>query len=170
MIRILMTIAVIGFTEHVVFAGSGIYGPTQETELVVAYFGAMNCGPCRMPGMKEAVAEAQRTFAARAKMAGHRFATMGVAVDRDVQRGIEYLDAFGKFDEVVAGKDFENIATLELMLSDDSDIPIGIPQLIVYERTITYDKNRFRADKPTIIVRAPGTAIPAWVKEGCKTE
>jgi hypothetical protein len=174
--RVLRICGIVALSCHGIAAGDDFMSAAKSrpvvetTELVLAYFGGANCGPCKTPGMKEAVHEAQRIFAARAKESGRHFATMGVAVDSDIKRGLEFLDETGPFDEIIVGKDFTNLAALELMSGNDPGIFVAIPQIVIYERTIGLGTNKLTATRPKIIGRFPGTGIPVWVKAGARTE
>jgi thiol-disulfide isomerase/thioredoxin len=139
-------------------------------ELVLVYFGATNCGPCREPSVKAAVMKAKSVFAERAAAQHRPYATIGVALDTDVEKGIKYLKSVGPFDEVSVGRSFDNSAVLALMISDDEDAMMGIPQLIIYERTIEHRSRTIVASAPKILVRVPGTGIPVWVNAGAKLE
>lgn len=142
----------------------------EEKELVIAYFGGTNCAPCNAPGMKDAVRKAQTIFADRANASGKRFARLGVAVDTDLSKGVAFLDGIGGWDEIVVGRGFDNLASVDLLSGRAADQFLAIPQIVIYERTIRYEGAHLTATPPKVLGRFPGTGIKAWVDAGAKTD
>jgi hypothetical protein len=145
-----------------------IFGSVEGKELVFVYFGSTGCGPCKAPGMKQAVLKAKEIVAKRAADERLPFSTTGVALDPDIYKGLDFLKSVGPFDQIIVGRDWENSAVLELMASGGSESIIGIPQIIIYERTIEHRGQQIVASKPRILERIPGTGIPLWVQYGAQ--
>jgi hypothetical protein len=149
-------------------ANGATFGSVDGKELAFVYFGGSGCGPCKAPGMKEAVIKAKGMIAKLAADHHLAFSTTGVAVDASIERGLDFLKNVGPFDQIVVGREWENSAVLELMAAGGSESIIGIPQIIIYERTIEHRGQQIVASKPTILERIPGTGIPLWVQYGAQ--
>lgn len=148
------------------------YQPRHElidgNELVFVYIGGTNCGFCNDPTIKAAVIKARSMLAERADAAHRPFSATGVALDYDLKEGLAYLKPLGPFDQVMLGRDWFNSAVLDLMASGGDDAIIGVPQIIVYERTIEHRTGKYTVAPPRILARIPGTAIPLWVQGGAQ--
>jgi len=151
-------------------AGATPYRPKQElvngNELAFVYIGATNCGFCRDPAVKAAVMQAKSILAARAESEHRPFSATGVALDFDVDKGLEYLATLGAFDQVIVGRSWFNAAVLELLTDGSDDAILAVPQIIVYERSLQLEKTSVSAAPPRILARIPGTGIPLWVEAG----
>lgn len=142
-------------------------GSTPETEKVfeVVYIGASNCGPCRSPEMKQAIATAVTDLRARATAAREDFKLIGVATDTDVRSGLKFLEPFGPFDQLLIGGGWCNVGFGQYVARFPNVI-YGIPQIVVLETTYDISNGEVRARGSEVLARRVGTQIPKWVESG----
>ncbi|HEX4824366.1 MAG TPA: hypothetical protein VFV19_08640 [Candidatus Polarisedimenticolaceae bacterium] len=143
--------------------------PKEGNEIVFVFVGGTGCAFCNDADVKAAVVKAKNIVAERADALKRPFAAIGVAIDSDFAKGLDYLKPLGPFDEVKLGRGFFNSAVLDLMASGD-DALVGIPQVLVYERTVTTKGPKYDVTPPKVIARIPGTGIPLWVQYGAKID
>lgn len=146
---------------------------TEGPEVVLVYFGASNCAPCHDDAFKAALEEAKVALLGRAEAEGKSFAVIGVAIDHSIEDGLAFLAASGRFDEVVAGRNWFNSAALAHIWRPDgleSRVP-GMPGIMVFERKMTMGEAGIAAGVPTYLVELVGAeAIPTWVAAGAPLE
>ena len=159
-----------GLFSRPLYAQQGDYIPTYELphgrEIVAVYFGASTCGPCLLPDVKAAIRAMKPLLAAQAKQLNVSFAAYGVSNDWEVAVGAAFLEPFGPFDQVVLGGNWTNLAIERFIFSDSTATP-AIPQVLVFERTITVSDQTITFTDQRLIRRLAGaTAIVSWVKAG----
>lgn len=93
-----------------------------------------------------------------------------MALDYELEEGLAFLKDVGPFDQVILGRDFNNSAVLDFLSNGGDDVVLGIPQVVVYERTIVRRGYTMTSGRPHILARIPGIGIPLWVKAGAKLE
>ncbi len=102
----------------------------------------------------------------RAQAAGRQFRMIGVAIDWSPDSGLAYLKEFGEFDELVVGRNWFNIAAERFVWADTTAIS-GIPQLLVYEQTVTPGQRRVGFSASHVVKRVGGgDKIVQWVRDG----
>lgn len=137
-------------------------------EVVLVYFGASWCAPCHTDGLKTDLEQAKTLIAERAEAEGKAFAVIGVALDYDIEAGLDFLLESGGFDEVAIGRNWFNAASLAHLWRDEGagERGMGLPALVVFEREMTMAE-AISAGAPTYRAEAVGVYdIAAWVEAG----
>ena len=114
--------------------------------------------------MVEAVRAIRRGLRAQAVQQGETFASIGVALDWEVDKGTDYLERFGPFDEIMAGRSWVNSGALKFIWSEGLGGEASIPQIVVLERTIDTPGDfvvRLRSERVRYR-RAGGDQIVNW--------
>ncbi len=125
------------------------------TELVAVYIGANWCLPCRTPLLKEAVRGINARLAEHAAAEDKQFFSIGVAVDLDVEQGIELLRGTDSFNEIVVGRNWANSAVIEHIWSFYELRP-ALPQFIVFEREVDVRPRARKFGEKRVIQRLVG--------------
>lgn len=151
-------------------AQSAAYVPSTDLpngkQIVAVYFGAQSCGPCHNPDVKEAVASMKLLVGAQARVAGAMFAAIGVANDWDSRVAAEFVATNGRFDQVVLGGNFTNLAIEQFVWRDPKGVP-SMPQIVIVERTVKTGDRRIEFSDARILRRVLGSdSIPLWAKQG----
>lgn len=151
-------------------AQSTAYAPSQKLsegrQIVAVYIGADNCGPCKLPEIKEAVERMKFLVRGQAGQSGASFAVIGVANDWDTRVAASFIATNGAFDQVVLGGNFGNLA-IEQFVSRDPDGRSVMPQIVVVERTAKSGTYNMEFSEPRVLRRLRGSEeIPTWVKQG----
>ena len=136
---------------------------TKELNLV--YIGASWCKPCIKDSLKQALEEAKITFYERAKEMDMNYSVIGVANNQSVQKGWDFLNSSGYFDEVVIGKQWRNSGSLEFIMKPKEVRP-AIPQIIVFSRPLIFEEGIKVGNKQILVRKVGAVAIHKWVEEG----
>ncbi len=135
------------------------------TELTLVYVGAYTCSPCREPSLKSALEVAKTNLHQKAKESGKQFSVIGIANDLSVEDGLEFLEESGYFDEIIVGKNFLNLGSIDLIWNEDSN-DYAVPQIFVFEREITVDKDITVGPKTILATYSGRDEIEEWVNNG----
>lgn len=120
-------------------AGDAGYKPSQQApagrELAFVFIGSSTCRPSNHELLPASVEQAKLLLRERAVRSGRSFTTVGIARDWSVEAGLEHLRRFGRFDEVVAGRNWINIGLLRYVWED---VPgeASTPQVLVLDRRL----------------------------------
>jgi hypothetical protein len=141
------------------------YRLPEGKEIVAVYIGATTCGPCLLPEVKAAVRAMKTLVAAQAKQRNAAFSAVGVSNDWETPKAAAFFDSLGRFDQLVLGGNWTNLAIEHFVWRDPSGSP-AMPQILVLERTVT-PAERIQFSEPRVLRRVTGgDQIPAWVKDG----
>lgn len=151
-------------------AQSARYQPSDKTpsgpELVMTYVSATWCVGNRAPGLHESVDSLKLLLAGWARQHNMTFRAVGVSLDWQTDSGLAYLAEFGKFDELVVGSNWFNLAATTLIWPDTTAEP-GIPQVLVYQHDVVPGKSRVTIGRPVILKRVQGgDQVVAWARQG----
>jgi hypothetical protein len=149
------------------------YIPTMRAlpgpELVLVFIGSSTCGPSNQRELPGQVEQLKLALQRRARTSGRSFTTLGIARDWDTDAGIRHLNRFGRFDEVIAGRNWLNTGLLRYVWED---IPgqAATPQLLVLERRLVDRRSNEAADgivrDERLLVRKVGSAeIERWLAQ-----
>ena len=142
---------------------SKVYRLQSGTELVVAFIGSSSCHAADSTGFIEAIGRMKDLLSARAGRLGYRFATVGVALDWRVKDGLQFLDRFGPFDEVVAGRNWLNTAAISYVWTDLHNRP-AIPQVVISLRQLTVGDTAIEVGQQRVLLRKSGVSeIMRWI-------
>jgi hypothetical protein len=137
----------------------------EELELVLVYIGSASCGPCNDPEYNALLSQFKRTVSELAHAERRKLRLIGVSDDWDVDAGLQFLRERGPWDEVVAGNNIYNSAVIEHVWNVESS-HTGIPQVILFERRITYDGNRLVTGPKQYLLRLVGkAALAKWLAD-----
>lgn len=96
---------------------------------------APDCGPCsdpRLPPAWSRIVEKVRTDPIRR---GAQITLTGISVSSTVESGLNFLERFGSFHEVISGRGWDNLGVMKFA-SGDMAGPHSVPQVVIYEREI----------------------------------
>ncbi|WP_412063126.1 hypothetical protein [Rubrivirga sp. IMCC45206] len=155
------------------------------TDLVMVLFTNQDCGWSRTPAVQRSVHEAKALLQARAEAEGKRFSAVAVIKNYDWEEGIEFLSAFGHFDEVLAGRSWFNTGIVEHCFNQAGCEP-ATPMILVFERDVTTIDHPSGPEGRILYVFGPreylvtvsdgrpveesSTGIAAWVAAGVPLE
>ncbi len=140
-------------------------------ELVMIYLGAASCAWSNAEGMPGLVERVKVELHAKAAARGWAFEAVGIALDWDVEQGLKHLRKFGEFDEVSAGRNWDNSLALRYFGAHVTEPP-STPQVIAIHRIVT--PANFR-DGPFVLETtgeevlfrvAGGVELKRWVRNG----
>tara|TARA_R110002124_G_C8861561_1_gene507045 strand:- start:573 stop:944 length:372 start_codon:yes stop_codon:yes gene_type:complete len=94
------------------------------------------------------------------------FKAVGISKDWSVNKGVEHLNKFGEFDEIITGNNWLNLGLMKFVWQDFPGDP-ATPQLILVKRKISNHGgggvNLYLVDQEKIILRKLGTVeIDNW--------
>lgn len=146
--------------------GAARPAPTDSTvrkELVLVLIGSSTCPGATLPELREGIRLLRTGLTARARQSNQHPVLIGVALDTDRSRGAKWVETLGSFDEVLLGGGWVSTGALAYMWRDIPGEP-SIPQVILFERTVTAAKGAWTVDMgelrgrwigATEILRAP---------------
>ncbi len=135
-------------------------------ELIAVYISASWCAGNRAPGLHEAIDTLKLMLQRRAQRAGRQFRAVGVALDWNADSGLAYLKEFGAFDELLVGMNWSNLGAERYIWADSGATP-GIPQVLVYEQSVTEGNPRMIFGPSRVLKRVyAGDSIVTWVHRG----
>jgi hypothetical protein len=171
----LFLIATTGFaiTRH----GGGDAAPTDQARavtiptgprLTLIYVAHSECGWCNDPLLPQAFSSIQSRLADHALEQDRSFRSVGVALDRAVDRGVNYLLEFGDFDELSAGGSWSNGWVVRHARADQD---LAVPALYLVEQVVDYRNGQresgFEETEPQILVVRTGVeSILTWARSG----
>jgi hypothetical protein len=138
--------------------------PRAGTEFLVVFIASSDCGASTYPGLQEAMGSIRADLLRTAEASGKLFVSIGVALDRDPWRGLEFLRSFGPFDELLSGGSWLNSGALAFLVRD---LPgrRAIPQLVLVERHVEMDDGVIASVSDKLVGRKIGAdAILAFAE------
>jgi len=146
------------------------YSPTPPAapgeQVLLVFVGSSACRFSSVPELPDAVEDAKMKVAAEAKRRGTGYKTIGVSIDSDFRRGVDYLKRFGYFDEVTAGNGHYNSAFVKYVYED---LPgdAATPQILVIQRNVTEKDGDVSVTSERLLRRLRGVAaIKEWARGG----
>lgn len=114
-----------------------------EDHLIAAFVSSSFCGANSQDGFVEGV----RSLMAEIEEFGARsdfddVVTVGVSIDPEAQTGLEYLEQFGEFDEVVSGANWLNTGSIRYLLETRAEM--AVPQVVLIARSIDRGRQSLR--------------------------
>lgn len=148
------------------------YGPDHydvdhdlKEELNLVYIGASWCVPCLDDSLKQALEEIKLLLYEKTKTKEMNYSVIGIANDESVERGWNFLNGNGYFDEFILGKKWINSGSIDLIWNQEPVKP-AVPQIIVFSRSIEYGKGIEIGEKNILVRKAGKEAINEWLDEG----
>lgn len=135
-------------------------------ELAFVYIGSSTCAYSNLPGLPDIVRKLKQRVRARAAENHRSFAAIGVAEDWVIDDGLNHLEKFGRFDEVMTGRNWLNIGALKYFYED---IPgrTSTPQVLVVDRVVEgADAPVYGIRDEELVVRKVGAGeIRRWLEQ-----
>lgn len=140
---------------------------SERGQLMFLLFGSSTCGFSNASVLPSLIRRAKALVAEQGSVYGLGFMTVGVALDWSIEDGRDFLDGFGRFDEVSVGYSWSNSMALEYIWQQRAEGTT--PQVLVVYRKLespaTDSIARIRVKKQNVVVRKAGlTAIKTWVE------
>jgi hypothetical protein len=148
---------------------AGTYSPTYRIptgrQLVVVYIGMTACGHSRDHELTEAVRRMKPLLARQADSLKRPLSVNGVALDWVVDSGVVYLQSLGAWNEIGVGGQWTSLGA-EKFVWKAGAYP-NIPQVLVYERTVTQGKKGITFGPERRLATYVGTdEVIGWVSRG----
>jgi hypothetical protein len=98
---------------------------------------------------------------AEATDAGYSFATVGIALDWQIDKGVQLLERFGPFDEIHVGRSWINAGALRYIWQN---LPgeASVPQIVIVEREIAKGRSLEVTGERVRIRKVGARQIIAW--------
>ncbi|SHK85462.1 hypothetical protein [Rhodothermus profundi] len=80
-----------------------LWSGEERQALLLVYIGSPTCGPSNDPALPALLAAMRRHLERVAVERGIAFRMVGVAISRDIRRGLQHLEKMGAFHEVAVG-------------------------------------------------------------------
>jgi hypothetical protein len=139
-------------------------GTTEQIRMI--FIGSSACGAHRNEGLRAAIEAAKRGLAERFTGEGRQFASTGVAVDWQIADGIDFLAAFGEFDEIIVGGNWLNSGAIRYIWRDFPG-STAVPQVVVVKRSVTVSSSTISVGEEELLARLAGAEqIMKWVDLG----
>ncbi|MGD2218386.1 MAG: hypothetical protein PVJ64_16640 [Gemmatimonadales bacterium] len=139
-------------------------GTTEQIRMIL--IGSSACGAQRNEDLREAIEAAKRDLAERFTGEGKQFASTGVALDWRIEDGLEFLGAFGEFDEVIVGGNWLNAGAVRYIWRDFPGAST-VPQVVVLKRSVTVSSSTISVGEEELLARLAGTEqVMKWVDLG----
>jgi hypothetical protein len=136
------------------------------SEVVLVFIGATFCFAHRQPGFPQVIERAKLEAAARAREQGHAFRAVGIALDLQVETGLEFLSYFGRFDEIAAGGHWTADGAIKYLWREFPGRS-AIPQIVVLLRELDTEQRDVLVKSERLLSRHYGVAeITDWVERG----
>ncbi len=141
--------------------------PPPRQEVYVLFIGMTGCGASQREELVRAVRAIRDSLTSHIDTTEFTFAVAGAALDHDPTAGLKWLGEFGKFDEVLAGRSWMNLAAVEFIWRDLPARPL-VPQLVVVVRSVAEpDDRNIDVGTDRLLARKMGVAeIVDWVNAG----
>jgi len=137
---------------------------TQKSgdEVVFIYIGSSTCQWSNVAGLPDRIKQLKRDLFAQAQASGLAFASIGVARDGVAADGMDYLQRFGSFDEVMSGRGWVNSGVQQYMFGAMPG-PAITPQVVVVRRTLRYQAGLVVVQSDSVLARMAGVGeIMEW--------
>ncbi|WP_419941020.1 hypothetical protein [Candidatus Palauibacter sp.] len=133
------------------------------TEIAYVFVPSTTCAGINDPNLEDALRATRRYVGEYARGHGYGFATVGVSIDTDLDRGKELLERFGPFDEIHVGRGYLNAAAQRYMRTF-----VGVeavPQVVILRREVRVDGGIMRIEHADVLLRKVGAeTIGQWVE------
>lgn len=133
-----------------------LWSGEERQALLLVYIGSPTCGPSNDPSLPALLAAMRHRLERVAEEWGIAFRMVGIAISRDVRRGLQHLEKMGPFHEVAVGARWQNLAVRYVQ-----EVAPGLqatPQVVLLRR---------EADTYRMLLRWVGVArMQRWVEAG----
>lgn len=139
----------------------------KEPELVALFITMSTCRFSNTPGFDTTMARAKLLLAKQARARGERLVMSGVSLDWDPRVGTDYLlTRFGDFDEIAAGRNWFNSASIPYIWRSADPQP-RTPQIVLVRRAVSAGSVGPSFSPDSVLGRIIGQGrIVSWVAAG----
>lgn len=128
----------------------------SRPQLTLVLIGASWCGASTAKGFPDSLEVLKASLAGRAQARGLAFGTLGIAMDRNRQEGLRFLDKMGRFDQYVLGGNWLNEGLVRFVWRDSPGQP-EVPQVVLVLRTRQFSMAGISLGQDSIVGRYTGT-------------
>ncbi|HYT82732.1 MAG TPA: hypothetical protein VEK86_04730 [Gemmatimonadales bacterium] len=130
------------------------------------FIGATFCNADKAPGFKQTITKMREFVSSQASARHYHLATIGVALDWTVRDGLDFVRAFGDFDEVMVGRNWLNEGAIKYIWRDVVGDP-KVPQIVIVLREVKVGDRAINVGMETLLLRKMGVdEITEWVNNG----
>jgi hypothetical protein len=142
--------------------------PQPTREIGAVFIGMASCCESETASLLGPMDSVRQLLRSRALRDGKIFRMIGVSLDWSPDVGWNYLKQFGEFDEIGVGSNWYGTLSEVLMFTDNQVDPV-VPQIVIYERTVTRDGPRPTFGARTILKQLCGhDEITKWLRDGSR--
>ena len=142
------------------------YSVVGGQEMVMVYLGSYSCAFANDEALPGIVEQIKLGLQDKAVNEGMSFSAIGVAVDWRVAEGVEHLEKFGQFDEIMAGRKWHGFGSLQFFKQRLAGVA-ATPQVLVFRRDVEVEEGAFRVSDERVLVRQMGVlGIGNWLERG----
>jgi hypothetical protein len=135
-------------------------------EIIAVFITMSTCIGSRQPHMPASVEAIKIGLAEQGREQGFRFSVVGASMDWEPTVGVEHLRTFGRFDELIAGRNWWNSAATSYIWRDIPGRP-ATPQVVVLRRTSEMGPDGIRISREEEVHRVIGAdEIEVWASAG----
>ena len=135
-------------------------------EVAAVFIGMADCCDALTRELRGPVDSVRSVLKSRALRSNESFRMIGVSLDWEPEVGWNYLRQFGVFDEVAVGGNWFGLHPEVLMFSG-TGVEASVPQIVIYERTLTLDDAKPIFGQRRILRSLRGRdQIVAWLNAG----
>lgn len=144
----------------------------SEKEIVMVYIGASTCGFANDPDLPEIIENIKLLLQQKANTQGFGFSVIGVSIDWDVKKGVQHLDKFGTFDEILTGREWHGYGGRHFFWESMPSSIFGTPQVLLIAKKAEHSnlsllEQEFPPLSETLLVRKIGIKqITEWFEQG----
>ncbi|MCY4000607.1 MAG: hypothetical protein OXF84_07370, partial [Bacteroidetes bacterium] len=143
------------------------YTNVSGRELVMIYIGSSSCGFSNAPDLPKLIEDTKMSLQDQANNKDWSFSAVGISIDWNTSDGINHLNKFGHFDEVITGRKWNGTGANQYL----KNIPgvYGTPQIVIIMRESDIDdENIYNTTiTETFIYRMVGIfQIESWYDRG----
>lgn len=141
-----------------------IYSHASNNEINFIYIGSSNCKFSNTSAIYESVKQLKYLLSKRAEDLSLDYSAIGIAIDRIPEVGLDHLNNFGQFDEVISGNSWRNAGTLKYngVMGEES----STPQIIITLKTFSESNNNFLLNEKKIQSIRGEKEIIEWFSNG----
>ena len=146
--------------------GPAVAPLSSGAELIFVYIGASTCGWSNVPELPGLMEQAKEAVWSAAEETGANFGSVGISRDRIVDRGLDHLKKYGRFDEISTGRGWVNMGMLKYVYGT---MPgrAATPQLLVVSRVLSREGGQTNVLNERVVVRKVGfDDMRDWVEAG----
>lgn len=140
-------------------------------ELALIYIGSSGCSPSNREPLPEMVEALKLRLREKAHAGDRSFTTIGIARDWSVEAGMDHLRKFGRFDEVMAGRNWLNTG-VSAYVWDGVPGRASTPQVLLVHRWVENgasgeEGGGYAVRDEELVMRKVGfDEIRRWVEQG----